>query len=158
MNAFLIAMLFPFHAIYIGVVTVEHLPDQNTTLAEIRVFQDDFHDALRNEFKQVPAISQNSQNEETLQLVASYFQKHFAVWINGEPKEGQLKSFEPINDIYQIVFELDAPPKQWQSFEMKADFLMEIYPQQTNMVQLKYATQPHHFRLTKKRQQLKIEW
>ena len=140
-------LLANIHAIYIGVVSIEQQPDQQNTTIHIKVFQDDFEDAIRNEFGKHFLLKQNISNDSTSVLVASYFEKHLTIKINGIFQELKFESFEAINEIYLVTYTMNAF-LDWSQFEIKADFLMELFPDQSNVIHLRHAQKPYYFRLT----------
>ena len=100
---------------------------------KVKVFSDDLADALRND---------NSSIEV-------YFQKRIKVMVDGEPQ-----IFEHLNttiegDSHWITFKFRKNKKG--SFEVKATYLMELFPDQTNVLKV-MSPKPQFYKLTKSNQ------
>ena len=113
------------HAVYISVLEVR---DQQMT---VKVFIDNLQDAVRND---------NSSIEE-------YFQKKIRLQIDKKAIDFNLLEVSEEGDSYWITFKLDAPVMR-RSFYLEADYFMELFPDQTNVVKV-HGERPHYFRLNK---------
>ncbi len=142
MLSLILLSIIKFHAIYIGMVSVTYHPVQ--TEIKVKVFQDDFRDALRNAFGYQKVI--NELNEEH---VASYLKKHLKFTINAEEQATHFQDIESINEIYLITFKMHTP-EDWETLEVDADFLMELFPAQSNVIQVRYGEESRVFRVTGK--------
>lgn len=101
------------HAIYVSVLEIE------SQQIKVKVFSDDLNDALRND---------SSSVEE-------YFQKKIKLRINEQSINFNLKAVSEEGESQWITFEMEAP-SGWNSFYLKADYLMELFPDQTNVVKV----------------------
>lgn len=113
------------HAIYISVLEIDRQE------MKVKVFRDDLEDAIRND---------SSSMDE-------YFRKKIVLQINEQPVSFSLKEVSEEGDSYWITFSLDTPP-QWNSFYLEADYLMELFPDQTNVVKI-MGQKPQYFKLSK---------
>ncbi|WP_258102143.1 DUF6702 family protein [Marinoscillum pacificum] len=101
------------HAIYVSVLEIE------SQQLKVKVFSDDLNDALRND---------SSSIEE-------YFQKKIKLRINEQSINFNLKEVSEEGESQWITFEMKTPA-EWHSFYLQADYLMELFPDQTNVVKV----------------------
>ncbi len=113
------------HSIYISVLEVDK---QQMT---VKVFIDNLEDAVKNDSN----------------TIEGYFQKKIRLKINEQAIGFNLQEVSEEGDSYWITFKLDGPIN-WQSFYLEADYFMELFPEQTNVVKVK-VEKPHYFRLNK---------
>lgn len=143
------------HALYIGVIKIEHQEDTALTTMDIKVFSDDLQNALKNEFgwKELPNIS--IACEEHTDVLLQYFQNHLSLFINNKPVSLALQTCKNDSEVYILRYTF-AAAKKWTSLTLQADFLMELFPTQSNVLQVQYqvtgsagTTQPYFGRMTK---------
>ncbi len=130
MYSFILLILFlviPDHAIYLSLIEME-VHDQMANL-KVKVFTDDLQNAIRNADKGYKYESEISFVEGNALLVENYFRKHLMI---GQNSQIEFKSSELVGDSYWINFQANVldPNK----FEVKADYFMEIYPTQQNII------------------------
>ena len=101
------------HAIYVSVLEID------SQQLKVKVFSDDLHDALRND---------SSSIEE-------YFQKKIKLHINEQLIDFNLKEVSEEGESQWITFKMKTPAV-WNSFYLQADYLMELFPDQTNVVKV----------------------
>ena len=135
------------HAIYISVIEVkQNGPD--TGLVSIKVFQDDFADALRN-FTGKPIIGENGlecdANEE---VINAYFSRYLSLTIDQQILSLELNTCETVGDSYWLDFSCKVP-QDWPSIKVKATFFMELFPVQTNIISVTYQEQKKMVKTTK---------
>ncbi len=125
------------HALYIGVINIEHQEGTSISKMAIKVFSDDLQNGLKNEFnwKELPNLSVACDVHSI--ALQQYFQNHLTIWINKEPVYLQLQTCENNSEVYLLSYTFSTPSK-WQSLDLQADFLMELYPTQSNVLQVKY--------------------
>ena len=112
------------HAIYISVLEI------NESQMKVKAFIDNLDDATRN--------------AESMQ---QYFEEKVELQINNETINFKIDEVNKEGDSYWITFKI-ATPETWNSFYLKADYLMELFPDQTNVVKI-IGDKPQFFRLTK---------
>ncbi len=137
----------PPHAIYVSVIEIEQNSVDSNGIIRIKVFMNDLHDAIFNQTAKHVDLENNSCNNNK-ELVTSYFKDHLSIKVNGSELDYSHLSCE-INDI-SIWFEFTfSAVKQWRTLEIKADYLIELFPTQSNIVSIAYEEQKSMFRLTK---------
>jgi hypothetical protein len=129
------------HAIYVSVLEVE----QESIM--VKVFANDLEDAIFNQSRQRPDLLSGNCSQSK-DLISNYFKNHLKIKINGEEQGYSYLSCE-INDIsLWLTFEFTSPPT-WSEVEITADYLMELFPTQSNVVSISYHSEKRMFRLTK---------
>ena len=132
---FLITSFVSKHAFYIGVVQITM---EKTMTVQVKVFSDDLQAILQNDvgYNNVGAINKlcNAQSKH----LQAYFQQNLKIHINEQPIELLLSKCEQINDVHLLHFKVNSCPPSWQQVLVTADFFMELFPTQSNMLQLIY--------------------
>ena len=144
------------HAIYIGMVQIAPLEQNGHFKMEIRVFQNDFQDALRNLANKPVPINLKEPSADLKKWISSYFEAHIDLKINHKTPPLIFTQIEAVIDIYLIEFKFSTN-ESWDQVDLKADFLMELFPQQSNMVKLTHQGKTSHHRLTKTNSSLSQE-
>lgn len=101
------------HAIYVSVLEIDHQE------MKVKVFMDDLNDAIRND---------SSSIEE-------YFQKKINLQTDDESVIFSFQEVTEEGEIYWITFKLEMP-EEHGLVNLKADYLMELFPDQTNVVKV----------------------
>ena len=134
----------PNHAIYLSLTDIEIV--EGEAKLKVKVFSDDLRDALKNyqstEYK--PADLQNffSLNQD---LANEYFRAHFQIRVENVQADLLIKGFSIEGDAHFINFSC-ALPQNFKDITVKADFLMELFPTQTNVVKLKNGAQTQYLK------------
>jgi len=112
----------------------------------VKVFADDLEDAIFNQAQQRPDLLNGSCKQSKI-LISNYFKKHLIFKIDGKEQDYVYLSCE-VNDIsLWLTFELNSPAT-WGEVEITADYLMELFPTQSNVVSITYQSDKRMFRLT----------
>jgi hypothetical protein len=129
------------HAIYVSVLEIEQ------GSLKVKVFANDLEDAIYNHCQQrLDLLTGNCSQSKS--LIDNYFSDHLAVKIDGQERKFSYKTCE-VNDIsLWLTFEFNTPAK-WRKVEITADYLMELFPTQSNVVSVSYLKEKRMFRLTK---------
>lgn len=133
----LISAVSPEHALYIGVIQIIYEEENAETKIQIKVFSDDLQSVLQNElgYEEVPSIEELCTN--TSLPIEAYFKKQLTVKANKIPIDFTLIDCEQINDVHLITFKT-SKVSDWQVCSIEASFFMELFPLQSNIVNLKY--------------------
>ena len=137
------------HALYLGTIQLKYEEHSDVAHLELKVFSDDLQSAIRNAyetFKPGPLDDLFTQNQP---LIESYFSEHLQLEINGTPQVLQLIHNEQLNDAHLVKFEFKTP-SIWKQLDLTADFFMELFPTQTNVVSVSYLQQKQFARLSKR--------
>ena len=123
------------HALYIGVIQITM---EETMTIQVKVFSDDLQAILQNEigYQKIGAIKELCETQP--KNLQQYFQRTLQVAINELPIDFVLTNCEQINDVHLLQFEASDCPAIWTQAVIKANFFMELFPTQSNVVQLNY--------------------
>ena len=135
------------HALYVSVIDVEQ--DENSKKCEVilKVFSDDLQNSIRNfssEYQQYPTESFVKPNQN---LIEKYFNTYIEIRINGEKLLLELTKSEKENDAHFLYFNSESP-LQWEEFKISAPYFMELFPEQSNIIRLKYESNQYNGRIT----------
>ena len=143
MCAFVLVLLssffWPGHAIYISVLEIDNQQ------MKVKVFADDLQDAIRNSsksFKSTPLTTLHSTNR---QAIEAYFQEKIKVEADSRIASFSMDQVVVEGDSYWITLRFDGSQK-WQSCILQANYLMELFPDQTNVIKV-LGNKPQFFRL-----------
>jgi len=129
------------HAIYVSVLEVEQ------GSIKVKVFANDLEDAIFNHALQRPDLL-SADCSESKALIDNYFNDYLAIKIDGKEQNYSYLSCE-VNDIsLWLTFEFNSPVI-WREVEITADYLMELFPTQSNVVSVNYRSDKRMFRLIK---------
>jgi hypothetical protein len=145
---FLIASIW--HAIYISVVEID--VDQQTIA--VKVFQDDFQDALRNRDEE---RFNGSVMENNLQLADEYFKEKLILRdLRKQPIDFTLHKIEAVGDVYWLHFTYIQPLNG--NVEVQATILLELFPTQQNIIAVKKDGDRSFARLTQEKSTEKFDF
>ena len=138
------------HAIYIGTVQVIGQPNASQVILQIKVFEDDLANALYTAYESYRSFQFDAGDEQSVALAIDYFSQHltFSITPNHTLESWALDEVVQTNDIVHLTLQGEGPVV-WPRLSVKADFFMELFPAQSNVVQIKYGDFQHYFRLTK---------
>jgi len=136
------------HALYLSVLEIDHRDVKSDALLNIKVFKSDIEDALRNKYKETFSFETGNPCEKEGEKVLEYFRDHITIEINGDERPLVLESCEKNSDSIWFYFKL-SKPGAWTTINVKADYLMELFPTQSNVVSIYNGDQKKFLRITK---------
>lgn len=137
------------HAFYVGVIDLVHKTGDHKAEMVIKVFTDDLEDALvqgsGSRFVLSKAIT---KQHAAWPNIEKYFTDHIQIMVNQQEIQLQMVQTEVHQDSHWIYFEGKCAP-EWQNVTIKAEFFMDLFPDQMNVVHFKEGTSKHYLRLSK---------
>ena len=127
------------HAFYLGLVEIE--VSSEGTQVVIKTFTDDFLDVMKN-YNDEHQRDESDLSEGNRLIVEAYFNEKMIV---GESSLLTLKKAEIQNDSYWLTFENTGTMPS--TFNITADFFMELFPAQQNVVITTWEDQKRSCRL-----------
>ena len=112
---------------------------------KVKVFANDLEDAIFNHSQQRLNLldGECTANKEE---IGNYFKDYLKISINNVAQDYSFRSCE-VNDIsIWLTFKFNSPDI-WQQVEIKANYLMELFPTQSNVVSVTYLEEKRMFRL-----------
>ena len=135
-----------YHALYLSVTEIEFCSSKTSSL-RVKVFSDDLQSALRNFSKKYQQGDLQHFFERNQLLAEAYFQQHLKLSVNNQPVTIRLESYSIENDAHFVTFRFKCP-ESIVKLNMKADFLMELFPTQTNIVKVLYGGDTSYLKFT----------
>lgn len=135
------------HAIYISTVKIQHNTSDSLAQITFNVFSDDLQDCLHHAFPKEEEIKTKSICELSPELINTYFNQHFQCQINQQHHKIQWLDCEALTESHLLTFQMPCPAN-WEALQIKADFLMELFPTQSNVIQIKNKDQQFFARAT----------
>jgi len=134
------------HAIYVSVLEIEQVSEGETAKIMVKIFANDLEDAIFNQSEKRLDLLTGSCDQNAASLL-SYFYDHLQLSINGKLQKYSFISCEINDTSLWLTFEFKSPSK-WGELAITADYLMELFPTQSNVVSIKYHGDKRMFRMT----------
>jgi hypothetical protein len=123
----------PPHAFYLASIQGEI--SETTFTLTIKVFADDWQDALRASFPERGIKAGQADCETWKKEAEAYLRQHLRLLQGGKLIAWEWQSCERLSDVLRIQVEAElAHP--WEQGEIQADFLMELFATQSNVIQV----------------------
>ncbi|HEY5691785.1 MAG TPA: DUF6702 family protein [Cyclobacteriaceae bacterium] len=135
------------HAFYLSVAEVVHEKNKTVAQIKIKVFTNDIEDALFNESNQRMKLSELTTFELYKNDIQAYFADHFEVSINSKKQTIILSHAELTGDAVWFYFNMSCTDS-WNEVSVKADYLMELFPTQSNVISIEHESKKQFIRLT----------
>ncbi|MEL7005749.1 MAG: DUF6702 family protein [Bacteroidota bacterium] len=134
------------HAIYVSVIEIVKSEENYGGTVKVKVFMDDLQDAIYHRTENRRSYRGGCQaNDEELQ---DYFENYLKLSINSSPVEIKLFDCERLEDAIWLNFEFENED-DWAELQISANYLMELFPTQTNVVSIRNAADQQFTRLNK---------
>ena len=135
------------HAIYLSVAEVVHEKGKGDAQIKIKVFTNDMEDALFNEFSQRITLSDTAVFDANREYILQYFSNHFQISIDLKKQKLNLSRAELTGDAIWFYFNTGCA-YDWKEVSVKADYLMELFPTQSNVISIEHDSKKQFIRLT----------
>lgn len=145
------------HAIYLSVCEIDHREEGNSANLNIKVFETDIRDAFMNLFSDQPDFSKTNATEEYAENTLKYFTKYLRIRVNDNPVDIKFSSLEQNGDSVWFYFTLKCS-ENWNSVEVTADYLMELFPGQSNVVSIYHGEDKQFLRLTREKKSGRVSF
>ena len=142
------------HAFYVSVIEID-VRDESTEV-RVKVFSDDLQAALRNAFGETAIGEMDQLCADHLQDIGNYFETHLRLEMNDQLLRLEAAKCEQLTDAHWLTFE--AASSATAQLSIQADFFMELFPTQTQMVHIANGDQRRTLRLTKKEMRKEVSF
>ncbi len=152
----LLLMAFTLHKFYVSITEIKQNKANNTLEISMRLFVNDMDDALKAQFGKSFDLGTKGELEDTDEKLKLYFLNHFKLKINGKWVAAKFigKDFDGYDIVY-CYFEVEKV-KKIKSIDIKNTTLMELFPEQENIIQLDINDSKKSMKLNKREQENKI--
>lgn len=145
------------HAIYLSVAEITQNEKKDEVSIRVKVFINDIEDAVLNETHQRINLPDSSAFNSQKVFLEAYFKDHLVLTLNDKAVQLELAGHELNGDAIWLKFTAKCESK-WKAISVKADYLMELFPTQSNVISIVYDNKKHFARLTnsKSREEIKF--
>ena len=139
------------HAIYISVVSIDHLPGSENSELCLKVFSDDLIDALRVFSPDSEIHSETDLKGQVDSLLSEFGNYHFKFIINGQQSEMTYLRSEGNGESTFLYYQMRCP-KTWLEVIAQTNLLIDIFPDQKNIIRISDGPNQRYLNLSKKNQ------
>lgn len=137
-SLFLVAIIvlssFAIHKFYVGMFQMKFVQQKKELHITTRIFVDDLNLALEKKFHKKTFIGEPKESKEDEVLMQKYIAEKFKLKIKGQAKNYTFLSKEMENNVVICYFKIKELT-QITLLEVENSILMEIYPEQQNIIQ-----------------------
>jgi hypothetical protein len=145
--AILLLSSFTMHKFYVGMFQMKFVPAKKELQITTRVFVDDLNVALEKKYKRKTFVGEPEETKEDELLMQKYLAEKFKLKVNGQSKNFNFLSKEMENNVVICYLKIKEISKI-TSLEVENSTLMEIYPEQQNIIQFDNNGQKNSLLLT----------
>ena len=135
------------HAIYLSVCEVDHREQGNSAKINVKVFETDIRDAFQNMFSLQADFYSPHASTTYKKESEQYFHKYLKIAINGQSIDLNFNHLEINGDSVWFYFNFTCS-SDWESISVTADYLMELFPDQSNIISIYHGTDKKFLRIT----------
>ena len=137
------------HKFYLSKTTIEYNPSSGMYEGTIKFFTDDLENALTNKTGKSTSFSKLNEVEID-QLVGQYITERLEIQLDQVPLNWRVVGHELENDITYCYVEGYAP-QAFNQVSIRCDFMLELFPDQQNLIDFKAHGKTQSLVLTKDR-------
>lgn len=127
------------HALYISVTEIE-LHENEASKVSIKIFTDDLKAAIQNYSGSGATTSDEVYFNSNTAEITSYLNKYFQLKIENQAIELKYQTFTIEGDACFINLTFTST-KSFSSLSLKAEYLMELFPTQQNVVKINFENE-----------------
>jgi hypothetical protein len=122
------------HRFYVAIYQVNYVAQKKMIQITTRIFVDDLNDALKKKYQVTTFIGSEKESLQDITLMKKYLADKFKLTINGHPKNFNYLSNELENNVIICYLNIKDVSKI-SSIEVENTVLIELYPDQQNIIQ-----------------------
>lgn len=146
------AITSPAHPLHISVTEIEYNEKNKSFEIMMRIFTDDLEEGVRRQQKDMRLnIMQPPAGKTTDQLIEAYLAAHFRLSVDNKVRKADYLGHELEADAVICYIEVTGI-KSWKTIEIKNNILMEVYDDQSNIVNVTVNDKVKSLRLTESEQ------
>lgn len=138
---------FSFHKFYIGIYQIEYAQEKKMIQITTRIFIDDINEVLEKNYHKKTHIGDKNQSAEDVVLMNKYVSENFSIKVNGQNKPFEYMSTEVESNILIGYYKIRDISKV-KTLEVKNTILMDLFPDQQNIIQSKIYGEKQSLLLT----------
>ncbi len=127
---------FSAHKFYVSITKIEYVADNNSVQIITKIFTDDMETVLSERYSRDISLGTKRETQTDLDLLQKYMLQKIKISINGKPAELKYLGQEYEMDMVVSYIEI-SDVKNLKSIEIANSTLIDIYPEQQNIVHFK---------------------
>ncbi|MDN3724556.1 hypothetical protein QRD02_09185 [Aequorivita sp. SDUM287046] len=126
----------PVHKFYVSITKIEYVKEENSLQIITKIFTDDVEDALQLMYDPSIVLDSKNESKKVDENIKRYILKNLVIKVNGKPLTLNYIGKEFDTDMLVAYFEV-KDLKELKSIDIENKVLMEIFPEQQNIIHLK---------------------
>ena len=143
------------HPFFVSVTDINQNAKSKTLEISCKIFCNDLELAILKETNKKIDIIHPQDKVFANKLIANYTAKHIQLKLNGKPCNLHFVGYENIEDAIWIYLESDKV-QPIQTFEIRNDILLNLHPEQVNIINLKIDLMEEHFKTDRQKTTFKF--
>jgi len=141
----LLLLVFPLvsatsaHKFYVSITKIEYVKEKSSLQIITKIFTDDIEDALQQRYDSSISLDTQKETKTVDEDVKKYLLQKISIKVNGKPVQLDYIGKEYDVDMLVAYLEVTNVP-DLKSLEIDNKILMEIFPEQQNIIHLKTPT------------------
>ncbi len=144
---FLLFQSFTAHKFYVSIFQINFSEEKKMVRITTRIFLDDLNDAIENNFQTKTYLGETQESSKDIDLMKRYLAGNFQLKVNGILKEMEFLDYEIDNNV-MICYLRIKNISQIKSFEVRNTVLIDLYPEQQNIIQTQVLKKKKNLILT----------
>ncbi len=138
----LLLLIFPLisatsaHKFYVSITKIEYVKEKKSLQIITKIFTDDIEDALQQRYHLSISLDTKKETEAADEYVQKYIIQKLNIKVNGKPVQLNYIGKEYDVDMLVAYIEVTNVPNL-KSIEIENKVLMEMFPEQQNIIHLK---------------------
>ncbi|MCH2489523.1 MAG: hypothetical protein MK211_05175 [Flavobacteriales bacterium] len=138
----LILFLFPLltastaHKFYVSITKIEHVEETESLQIITKIFIDDIEDVLQKRYDPNVSLATTKEREQDAALLKKYILQKLKIKVNGKPVTYDYIGRKYETDVVKSFIEVKGV-KDINSIEIENKVLMDLFPEQQNIVHVK---------------------
>lgn len=126
----------PVHKFYVSITKIEYVKEKNSLQIIIKIFIDDIEDALQQRYDPSISLDAKKETEAADEDLKNYILQKLKIKVNGKPVQLNYIGKEYDTDMVVAYMEV-KDVKELKTIEIENKVLMEVFPEQQNIIHLK---------------------
>ncbi|MEZ4885162.1 MAG: DUF6702 family protein [Chitinophagales bacterium] len=151
-------LAFATHEFYVSICNIQHNADATTLEVTLKVFTDDFEQALFEEFSEKLQLGTLQENPKADELIVYYLQKYLQIIVNNDLKDSftYIGKEVEINEMW-CYLEIEGV-ENIETIEVNNMLLTNTFPKQSNIVNIRANARLESLMLNKDKTLDRIEY
>ena len=142
LRIFILLLVFPLvsatsaHKFYVSITKIEYVKEKNSIQIIAKIFTDDMENALRQRYDRSISLDTKKETEAADEDLKEYILQKIKIKVNGKSVQLNYIGKEYDNDMVVAYMEV-TDVKELKTIEIENKVLMEVFPEQQNIIHLK---------------------